>query len=270
MPLPAGQGITGRPIADELYDNKSPETIKTFLEAHLDPTKQTFVVTDLYSSYPGVFGKFFGENLIHQLCLLHLNKLIVGDFPKHGTVEQELMKYSMLNIFYNRDAEIEVLEGMAKEEQMMSLKGDVKYAAWLKSNMSIFRQFVHERELKRRRDGKNLKQRPFFGAVKVFGTLMIGIDSFEAFVQKRLRMIKKNWKHLTEFYFIEDAPATNNSIENYYSTSLKTHRKKQLRTERGIKNQMKLSAMKRAGVLGTCEKTLLEVFLMFVPFLATG
>jgi len=263
-------GVTGRPIADELYDDKSPETIKTFLEAHLDPTKQTFVVTDLYSSYPVVFGKFFGENLIHQLCLLHLNKLIVGDFPKHGTVEQELMKYRLLNIFYNRDAEIEVLEGMVKEEQMMRLKGDVKYVAWLKSNMSIFRQFVHERELKRRRDGENLEQRPFFGAVKAFATLMVGIDSFEAFVQKRLRMIKKNWKHLTEFYFIEDAPATNNSIENYYSTSLKTHRKKQLRTERGIKNQMKLSAMKRARVLGTCEKTLLEAFLMFVPFLDTG
>ena len=263
-------GVTGRPIADELYDDKSPETIKTFLEAHLDPTKQTFVVTDLYSSYPRVFGKFFGENLIHQLCLLHLNKLIVGDFPKHGTIEQELMKYRMLNIFYNRDAEIEILEGMVKEEQMMGLKGDVKYMAWLKSNRSIFRQFVHERELKRRREEENLEQRTFFEAVKMFGTLMTGIDSFEAFVQKRLRMIKKNWKHLTEFYFIEDAPATNNSIENYYSTSLKTHRKKQLMTERGIANQMKLSAMKRAGVLGKCEKTLLEVFLMFVPFRDTG
>ena len=159
---------------------------------------------------------------------------------------------------------------MAKEEQMVGLKGDVVCAAWLKSNMSVFRQFVHERELKRRREDENLEQRTFFEAVKVFGTLMTEIDSFDAFVQKRLRMIEKNWKHLTEFYFTEDAPATNNLIENYYSASLKTHRKKQLRTERGIKNQMKLSAMKRAGLLGRCEKTLLEAFLMFVPFLDTG
>ncbi len=180
------------------------------------------------------------------------------------------MKYRMLNIFYNRDAEIEVLEGMAKEEQMMILKGDSKYIAWLKSNISIFRQFVHEHELKRRRKDENLEQRTFFEAVKVFATLMVEIDSFDAVIQKRLRMIEKNWKHLTEFYFVEDAPATNNLVENYYSTSLKTHRKKQLRTERGIKNQMKLSAMKRAGVLGKCEKTLLEAFLMFVPFLDTG
>ena len=53
------------------------------------------------------------------MCLLHLNKLIVGDFPENGTIEQELMKYRLLNILYNRDAEIEVLEGMAKEERMV-------------------------------------------------------------------------------------------------------------------------------------------------------
>ena len=87
--------------------------------AQLDPTKQAFIVTDFYSSYPVVFGDFFGENLVHQLCLLHLNKLIVGDFPENGTIEQELMKYLLLNILYNRDAEIEVLEGMAKEERMV-------------------------------------------------------------------------------------------------------------------------------------------------------
>jgi len=159
---------------------------------------------------------------------------------------------------------------MAKEEQMVRLKGDVACVAWLKSNMSVFRQFVHEHELKRRRKDENLEQRVFFEAVKMFSTLMVEIDSFEAFVRKRLRMIEKNWEHLAEFYFMEDAPATNNLIENYYSASLKTYRKKQLMTERGIKNQMKLSAMKRAGVLGRCEKTLLEVFLMFVPFLNTG
>ncbi|RLG19653.1 transposase, partial [Methanosarcinales archaeon] len=72
---------------------------------------------------------------------------------------------------------------------------------------------------------------------------MVEIDSFEAFVQKRLRMIKKNWKRLTAFYSVKGAPVTNNSIENYYPTSLKRYRKKQLRNERGIKNQMKLSAM---------------------------
>ena len=93
--------------------------------------------------------------------------------------------------------------------------------------------------------------------------------SFSTPVRKRLEKIRKNWKYLTAFYFVEGAPATNNLIENYYSASLKTHRKKQLR-EKGIKNQMKLSAMKRAEMLKKPEKTLLEVFLRFLSFLTPG
>jgi hypothetical protein len=84
-------GITGQPIAEELYDSKDPATIMAFLVKYLDPNKRTFVVTDLYPSYPGVFEEFFGENLIHQYCLAHLNKLIVADFPNNTTIEQELI-----------------------------------------------------------------------------------------------------------------------------------------------------------------------------------
>ncbi len=102
--------ITTRPIAEELSNKKDPETIKNFLSRHLNPEKKTFVVADLYSSNRQVFEEFFGENLIFQYCLLHLNKLIVNDFPKNTTLKQELTKYRLLNIFYDRDAEIQFLE----------------------------------------------------------------------------------------------------------------------------------------------------------------
>jgi hypothetical protein len=68
-------------------------------------------------------------------------------------------------------------------------------------------------------------------------------------VRKRLARIEEFWPNLTAFYFVDNAPATNNPIENYYSTSLKTHRKKQLE-ELGINELMKLSALKSAGVFG--------------------
>ena len=42
------------------------------------------------------------------------------------------------------------------------------------------------------------------------------------------------------FHFVDGAPATNNAIENYYSTSLKTHRKKQFRTDMGMINHIQL------------------------------
>ncbi|KAF5417537.1 MAG: hypothetical protein C5S38_01560 [Candidatus Methanophagaceae archaeon] len=144
------------------------------------------------------------------------------------------------------------------------------YKAWLKTQRATFRAFVREQKRDRRRKKRNLVQRPYIEALRVFDELKEKIDSFEKHVQKRLRKIEKGWAHFTAFYFVKGAPATNNGVENYYSTSLKTHRKKQLRTDKGIENQMKLSAMKRAGLLGKCKKTLLEAFLMFVPFLDRG
>ncbi|MEA3325355.1 MAG: hypothetical protein U9Q37_09540 [Euryarchaeota archaeon] len=74
-------GVTCRPIADELYDSKDSETIKAFFAKHLDPNRRIFIVTDLASGYPGILYDIFGDNVTHQLCLLHLNKLISGKIP---------------------------------------------------------------------------------------------------------------------------------------------------------------------------------------------
>jgi hypothetical protein len=38
--------ITQRPLADELFDDKSPETIKKFLQDNLDTAEPVFIVTD--------------------------------------------------------------------------------------------------------------------------------------------------------------------------------------------------------------------------------
>jgi len=259
--------VTGQPIAEELHDSKNPATITAFLTKYLDPSKRTFVVTDLDSSYPRVFKEFFGENLIHQYCLMHLNKLIVAEFPRNTTIEQELMKYRMLNLFYNRDAELKFLLDLLEEEQVMKQGAKKEYKAWLKTQRATFRAFVREQKRYRRRKKRNLVQRPYIEALRVFDELKAEIDSFEKHVQKRLIKIEKGWEHFTAFYFVKGAPATNNGVENYYSTSLKTHRKKQLRSDRGLDNQIKLSAMKRAGLLGRGKKSLLEAFLVFIPFL---
>jgi hypothetical protein len=262
--------LTGQPIADELYGDKNSETIRAFLEKHLDPAKPTFVVTDLSRGYPKIFKEFFGKNLTLQFCLMHLNKLVVKDFPRNPTMEQELTKYRLLNVFYNRDREIEFLEKLAAEEKPVKERGWKEYRGWLKEHRALFKEFLHGLELKRRRENKNLEQRTYVEALGNFEELLESYHTLDKKPRKRLEMMAENWEHLTAFYFVAGAPATNNLLENYYSTSLKTHRKKQLRKDRGIKNQLKLSAMKRAGMLDKPRKTLLEVFLKFIPFLGAG
>jgi hypothetical protein len=261
--------VTRQIIAEELFDSKDSGTIESFLRRNLDTHKQIFIVTDLYRGYSDVFKRVFGNKIIHQYCLLHLNKLIVNDFPRKTSIEQELIKYRLLNIFYNRELEIEFLSCLIEEEKTMRQRSGREYKSWIKEAKHAFCEFVRGLELKRRRENKTLEQRNYQDALNNFKCLKMESDSFMISVRKRLAKIEELWPNLTAFYFIDNAPATNNPIENYYSTSLKTHRKKQLE-EIGIEEQMKLSALKRAGVFGKPRKTLLEAFFMFIPFLDTG
>jgi transposase-like protein len=256
---------TKRPVADELFDKKDPETIKQFLLENLDTSKPIFIVTDFYSSYPPVLKEVFGDNLIHQYCLLHLNKLVVKDFPRYTSIAQELLKYRILNIFYNREKEIEMLRKLELEE-IEIIQDEKAYKSWIKIVKKAFYDYVHELELARRRKKENHEINSLEKAEENFIELKNEIDSFDEKIQYRLRMIEKHWMNLTAFHYFEGAPATNNAVENFYSTSLKTHRKKQFRTERGILFQMKLASMKRAGMFEGIKPTLLELFGLFRPF----
>ena len=257
---------TKQKIADELFDDKSPDTIKQFLISKLDTSEPIFIVTDFGTSYPKVLEEVFGDKLLHQYCLLHLNKLIVKDFPKKTSMAQELVKYRLLNIFYNRENEIEMLRQLELKEREI-IKNENVYKVWIKKAKNEFYRFVHELELTRRRNKENLEINSLDKADKNFNDLLNELNSFDISVQKRLKMIKEHWKNLIMFHLIEGAPATNNAIENYYSTSLKTHRKKQFRTDRGIVNQLQLSSMKRAGMFNELKPTLLERFMAFIPFI---
>lgn len=165
-----------------------------------------------------------------------MNKLIVKDFPKNTSIEQELLKYRLLNIFYNREKEIEMLRRLELEEREI-IQSKEAYKLWIKKAEKNFNELLYEK------------------------------SSFDVKIQNRLKMIKKHWINLTVFHYIPGAPATNNAIENYYSTSLKTHGKKQFRTDTGIVNQIRLSSMKRAGMFDEPKTTLLELFRLFIPFI---
>ena len=200
---------------EELSDSKDGETVKNFLKTHLDTDKLIFVVTDLYRGYKGILEEVFGDKATRQLCLLHLNRLIVNDFSRNKTIKQELIKYELLNIFYNRELEIEFLRSMADEEQIMKIGDERDYKRWLWEARCKFRDFVHALELKRRRKNQNLEQRPYDDALNNFYNMMDRVDSFKMTVKKRLRKIEELWPNLTALYVVDGAPATNNAIENY-------------------------------------------------------
>ena len=251
------------PIADCLFDNKNEETIKMFLQEHLDIEKDLIIITDCDRRYPKIFKDLWGDKLIHQKCLLHLNKLIVNDFEKTISLMNEYNKYLLLNIFYNRGKEIKFLGKLLKKQDKKSFVDIKEKNKWVKHKINTFREYVKKLENKRRRDKKNLSQRPLWKANQLFADLLKEKQLFSKKIKDRLKMIKKNWKFFTAFYAVKDCPATNNAIENFFSTSLKTHRKKQLRTDPGLINHMKLAALKRVQGLANPKKTILEIYGLF-------
>ncbi|MBI5393465.1 ISNCY family transposase [Candidatus Woesearchaeota archaeon] len=141
--------ITKVPIADCLFDNKDDETIKKFLKEHLDITKELIIITDCDRRYPQIFKDLWGKKVIHQKCLLHLNKLIVKDFEKSNSLLNEYNKYKLLNIFYNRRKELKFLETkMKKQDKKHFLDGKIK-KEWVNKQLKKFRElscfkFLHD------------------------------------------------------------------------------------------------------------------------------
>jgi len=251
------------PIAEGLFDNKNEETISKFLQEHLDINKELVIITDCDRRYPKIFKDLWGKKLIHQKCLLHLNKLVVKDFGKTKSLVNEYNKYKLLDIFYNRRKELKFLEKLLKKFDKKSFIDNKERRKWICSKLNNFREYVKKLENKRRRDKKNLPQRPLWKAKKLFNELWQQRQLLPKKVKERLKMIGDNWKFFTAFYSVKDCPATNNAIENYFSTSLKTHRKKQLRTDKGLLNHMKLAALKRAEGFTNPKKTILQIYGLF-------
>lgn len=267
-------GVTREVIAEVVSDNKSQEAIRSFfkndLKEVIDKSKPVFIVTDQGKGYAELIADVFNGNAIHQYCIFHLNQNIAKEFSRQCPMKEEFIKYRLFNIFYDREAELNYLEEICEEEVSINFKDKKEENEWRKRAKIGFFGFLHEQELRRRRSHKNLRLRTYYESYVIMNELLNDIKSFSPIVQRRLEKIQKDWNHFTAFQRVDDAPATNNAIENYYSTSLKGQSKKQLRTDRGINLHMKLSSMKRLGMIGKPESTFLEAILKLIPFRAAG
>jgi hypothetical protein len=259
-------------IKEELVEELDHEVVKKFLDKNLPRDRIMFIVTDLLPWYSGLLEKIRPGKIIHQHCILHLNKLIVKDFHRNCSLKDELAKYRLLNIFYDRTEELEYLQHAVKREVRYEKNHNNGYNDWLLDQRKDFHQFVRMMEKKRRRECKKvglpdrMKMWSIDQARDNLDVLLKDIDGFSTAIQSRIKMIDHDWERLTQFYKIEGAPATNNLIENYYSCSCKQIKKKQHRRSRSLIRQWKLYSMKRAGMLKFTGMRILEIDILLFTF----
>ena len=106
-------------------------------------------------------------------------------------VEQELLKYRILNIFYDREKEIEFIEELLSDELNL-ISDKKKYMEWIKTAKNQFERFRYELKLEKRRKRENLSHHSLEKAKNNFGELMRLIKTFDEAIQKRLRMINSH------------------------------------------------------------------------------
>jgi len=267
-------GSSHEVIAELLSNNKSQEVIKSFFKNNLkeiiNRSTPVFVVTDMSNGYAELIADVFNGKAIHQFCLFHLNQIIAKEFSRKSSTKDELIKYKLFNIFYDRDAELNYLERVFEEEASINFRDTKEENEWRRIAKIKFHDFLHEQELKRRREHKNLRLRNNYESFVIMNELLDNAHLFSPNVQRRLKKIQKDWLHFTAFQRFDGAPATNNAIENYYSTSLKCQSKKQLRSDNGLNLHMKLSSMRRFNMIGNPKITFLEILLKLIPFRDAG
>lgn len=249
--------VTGNVIADELHKDKEKETVSSFLSKNLSISKELIIITDGCPWYPELFNELWGNKVKHQMCILHLNKLICNDSGKSPSLQEMYNTYLLLNIFYNREKELDFLQVLLAEERETNTDSN-----WLTKARKRFNCFVRNLENMRRRNKENHALRSFEDAKLNFEKLVYEKQYLSKALQKRLAYIGKFWSNFTLFYKT-DCPHTNNIIENYFSTSLKTHRKKQFRTKEGLERKMKLSVFKRNVGFEKPKQTFLEWGMIF-------
>lgn len=243
-------------IGELLSDKLDADVIRKFLDQYLPHDQIIFIVTDLATIYNEILEEIRPGFIIHQHCLLHLNKLIVKDFDRYCPMKEEYYKYELLNIFYDRSKELEYLNQIVKKEKDYIIKqGDTGYFKWLKNEKTNFHYYLRSIEKMRRKELKRLglpnrmNMWTMSEARNNLNELLGKINKYPKAIHKRLFIIEKDWNRLSAFYHIENAPATNNMIENYYSCSCKQIKKKQHRRTNALIRQWKLYAMYRLGML---------------------
>ncbi len=87
-------------------------------------------------------------------------------------MKDELVKYKLFNIFYNREEELNYLKDLCEEEASISFKDRNEEHEWLKKAKIRFYDFLHEQELSRRRAHKNLGLRTYYESYVIMNELL--------------------------------------------------------------------------------------------------
>lgn len=267
------------PIYEDMHEKLTQTVLEGILSKVFKDKQPKGFVFDMLPMYPNAFRRVFGKRIKLQLCIFHLNKLILEEYRnclKIGTkVNWNLIHYynlyTIFNIFYNRKQELDLLkkyqEDLQGYKEKLSLVDDIdsfiegfKFPKHCKTRedkelaiirayevglIKKFREHLHQEKLRRKRDKVTLESRNPEDARKQLNEVLELISYYPEKIQKR---IKKIDEYFGMFTASDTEILTNNKLEGFFGSTLKKFRKKGFHSITGLKNFLTFQKIRRAGI----------------------
>lgn len=249
---------TNEVIYQELVKKLTSEKLEQILKDLFKENKPRGFVFDMRTMYVKVFKKVFGKDIKLQYCIFHLNKSIMDKFKEANrfvsedlwTLEEIYKMYSIFNIFYDRNIELDYIIRLQNKLAFASSFLTIRTLKGLeKSLIKEFRKQCHDFKLERIREKRTLKQRTKEDAKSKLEEVLQLCKIPKYFPKKVVRQLRKVAKNFSCFTGgIEEGILTNNRLEGFFGSTLKKFQKKTFNVLEHFSAFLKLKKLRKKGL----------------------
>ncbi len=274
---------------DKLHPDRTEETMIEICQELKKKLKNIrSVVIDGCAASKAAYKEVFLDILI-QYCLFHFAKNVRDAYKEEEgygkgksmiPLQHLIGFFSILNIFFDHEREIEQLRSLQKElNENIERVNNSKYSTQKKEEyIEDYRKKYDKKASKFLRNVRNARRRKY--GIKL--TLRTEEQAkqllekakqeniFPKKVQKQVARLEKEWTNFTHCLRDNTIPPTSNKVEQYYSLTLKWIEKNNIQSEEQFYSEQKFSLIKRyniplikEGIFSEFLKTTLLMLLTF-------
>ena len=249
---------------DDLHQDRTEETMTGVCQKIKEKFDEFYaVVIDGHTASRNGYAKTFPDILI-QFCLFHFSMNVRDAYKEevgYGQgnaclpLENLIGFFSIMNIFFDHDREIQQLRVLQKElnehierinKSSYILEKKQEYITDHKKNYDkkAVKYLQEIRKARRRKNGIGLTLRTQEQAKELFEKAKLE-NIFPKKVQKQIKRLEKNWLNFTHCLRDNKIPPTSNKVEQFYGSTLNWVEKNNLQSREQFYEHQKISFVKR-------------------------
>lgn len=228
-------------------------TVENFLKTAINTQPIKAIITDGRKSYKSIIE---ATGAIHQRCYFHLMHNLMTPLTKHNNKLKRRNK-ALTKKIEEKEEKINTLQKNKKKYHGRIPHKDKKTRRQIQKIKKLQQEIkTHKKEIKtntkeldkieydKKRIQKIFTAKTHEQAKRRFNTIYNQRTQLNTHIQHFLEKIEPELEIILNHTTDEEIPATNNTVENYYRTTLPRSQKRIYKTIRGLKRRIKLAQIR--------------------------